>query len=56
MDDDKNTEITEKPSDLEKFIDCLNAMDISYTVQPDNTVVLTYRRVRFTMDGERANW
>ena len=58
MSEDKETiEITDGedvPTELGYFTHMLNHLNIPYHVQPDNTVVLTFRRIRFDMDGKRA--
>ena len=41
-------------TDWEMFTAVLRTLNIPYHVQPDNTVVLTFRRIRFDMDGKRA--
>ena len=42
-------------TDIEHFTNMLNELNISHVVQEDNTVVLTFRRIRFDMNGKRAD-
>ena len=42
------------PADIEVFLGILNELNISHVVQEDNTVVLTFRRIRFDMNGKRV--